>query len=98
MCLARRAATISSACDGGTTSSSTPCRTSIGVDSSSVKLIGLRARYVSFASGHGPIIVCSYLLSNLCVSPSANGTRSAIPKYEAPAANTSVKVSAQITT
>ena len=68
-----------SACDGGTTSSSAPCSRIIGQDSMSTKWIGTRARYRSAASGYGPTSVCTYRDSNLCVSPVANGSRSAMP-------------------
>ena len=47
----RSAPTMSSACSCGTISSSVPWSTSIGVDSRSTKLIGLRARKISAASG-----------------------------------------------
>ena len=50
----RSAATIVSACAGGTTSSSSPWNRITGPCSRSAKWIGERARYRSAASGYGP--------------------------------------------
>ena len=53
--LACSASNITRACDGGTTRSSSPCRSSSGRSIPSTWWIGERSSYVARAAGHGPI-------------------------------------------